>query len=815
MKDKKEKDVKSVTEEYSEDEFMRFWSASERRKRVRKANREVKGRHVRKKMTGMGRLLLCMLALVLLFVGIYFTYYYFHYVRYDEYLRYLSDYDYEQAKAYTVLDDTEVNVQGFDLVAESDYLKMYTDTKTANVAIYDKRNGETVYTNPLSADQDTVANEANINIMKSQFILYYYNGDVVSGSLFSYNHCVQNGNLSVESLENGIRYIYTISDGSYEFVIPLEYRIDEDYLEVSIPVDHIEERGDAYVYRIQLLRYMAAASDEEDGYMVVPNGSGSLIYFNNGKTEAPMYSQYIYDIDPLASNYTTVENVESARLPIYGICRESSSVLVSIEDSAANCVISAGVSGVFSEYNYAYPTFVLRITDNLRMFGDSTTDVYVMEPEAYDSNICVRYTMLTDEYEGYSGIANYYRERLIAEGALTNTLDNSDIPFYYDVITGVKETGHFMGIQYLHTFAMTTFSQAGEMSDYLYQMGITNQVLNLQGWFNGGYYHDAPDNISVLRILGGIRGLENLNQTLLANGGRLYVDVAFQEVTYADKWFPYLVEASRYYGAGYVASFGLVDPTTLRNTSGLGYFENRYYLLSPKFLPRYVEAFEKEIQSIDVSGISLRDLGNLIPSDKKRTCMINREEALDIILGQYELLAQTGRYIMTNKANAYTFAYTDDILNAPLSSTKYEIIDETIPLYEMIIHGYIDYSSGLINFENADNRDVLILNLIETGASPHFVFTMESSNRMRLTALNRYYSTTFDTWKDISVEVYNRVNDALKNVSGAYIINHEIISDDVRRISYDNGVVIILNYSDEEITIDGKIIPACDYVINL
>mgnify|MGYP003289671983 CR=1 FL=1 len=815
MKDKKEKDVKSVTEEYSEDEFMRFWSASERRKRVRKANREVKGRHVRKKMTGMGRLLLCVLALVLLFVGIYFTYYYFHYVRYDEYLRYLSDYDYEQAKAYTVLDDTEVNVQGFDLVAESDYLKMYTDTKTANVAIYDKRNGETVYTNPLSADQDTVANEANINIMKSQFILYYYNGDVVSGSLFSYNHCVQNGNLSVESLENGIRYIYTISDGSYEFVIPLEYRIDEDYLEVSIPVDHIEERGDAYVYRIQLLRYMAAASDEEDGYMVVPNGSGSLIYFNNGKTEAPMYSQYIYDIDPLASNYTTVENVESARLPIYGICRESSSVLVSIEDSAANCVISAGVSGVFSEYNYAYPTFVLRITDNLRMFGDSTTDVYVMEPEAYDSNICVRYTMLTDEYEGYSGIANYYRERLIAEGALTNTLDNSDIPFYYDVITGVKETGHFMGVQYLHTFAMTTFSQAGEMSDYLYQMGITNQVLNLQGWFNGGYYHDAPDNISVLRILGGISGLENLNQTLLANGGRLYVDVAFQEVTYADKWFPYLVEASRYYGAGYVASFGLVDPTTLRNTSGLGYLENRYYLLSPKFLPRYVEAFEKEIQSIDVSGISLRDLGNLIPSDKKRTCMINREEALDIILGQYELLAQTGRYIMTNKANAYTFAYTDDILNAPLSSTKYEIIDETIPLYEMIIHGYIDYSSGLINFENADNRDVLILKLIETGASPHFVFTMESSNRMRLTALNRYYSTTFDTWKDISVEVYNRVNDALKNVSGAYIINHEIISDDVRRISYDNGVVIILNYSDEEITIDGKIIPACDYVINI
>jgi hypothetical protein len=93
------------------------------------------------------------------------------------------------------------------------------------------------------------------------------------------------------------------------------------------------------------------------------------------------------------------------------------------------------------------------------------------------------------------------------------------------------------------------------------------------------------------------------------------------------------MEASRYYGAGYVATFGQVNPATLRNTSGLGYEENLYSLISPKYLPRYVSKFAKKIQKIDVDGISLRDLGNVLTSDKKRSNQINREEALMLCSG--------------------------------------------------------------------------------------------------------------------------------------------------------------------------------------
>ncbi|MDE6127838.1 MAG: hypothetical protein K2G16_01425, partial [Lachnospiraceae bacterium] len=503
-------------------------------------------------------------------VGIfYLAYYFIHYMWYDGYKKYLSAYDYEEGSTFTPIQEASSDVPGYELVCESEFLKLYTDTKTANVAIYDKRDGSVTYSNPQNPEDDSIANAANINYLKSQLVVQYYNADVRSSNYDSYSQSVAKGQYAAEGIANGIRYLYQIGDIAGAYVeVPLEYRLEQDKLVVSVPVSGIVEHGDCYLYRIQLLRYMGAAHNTEEGYMVVPNGSGSLIYFNNGKTSGDNYTQYIYDIDPMVSTYTTLENVSSAKLPVFGICRTDRSMLVTVEDGATTALITASVSGSYNDYNYAYPTFVLRNIDNLRMFGNSTTDVYVMEPGLYDINLQVSYAFPGSDYQGYAGLANYYRERLIAEGVLTPDKTGGDIPFYYDVITGVKETAHFLGTQYLHTFSMTSFSQAKEIAETLSQDGIANQVVNLQGWFNGGYYHDAPHNIKVPLKLGGKSGLEKLEDAISALGGRLYVDVAFQQVTFADDGFNYNAESYRYYGYGYVAAFGQVNPTNLRNTSG-------------------------------------------------------------------------------------------------------------------------------------------------------------------------------------------------------------------------------------------------------
>lgn len=597
------------------------------------------------------------------------------------------------------------------------------------------------------------------------------------------------------------------------FKIALEYRLLDDSIEVSVPTSMIEENGGGKLYRIRLLGYFGAAGADEEGYLVVPNGSGSLIYFNNGKSSVENYSQYIYDIDPIAAEYTLLENTQKVRLPICGICKEDSNILMSVEDGATTAFFTASVAGSNTSYNYVNTTFIVRNYELLSMFGSTgnEADLPLLEENMYDINYKVRYTFLDDEHTGYSGIANYYRERLIKEGVLNERTASGDIPFYYDIIGGVKETASFVGIRYLKVMAMTTYEEAADIALDLKNKGIGYQVMNLQGWSNGGYYADVYDKITGLGKLGGKKKLEALNDTMESIGGRLYVDVPFQSVTSISKRYSSSFETSRYYGAGYVARFGAHNPSTLRITSSLGFDENLYDLVSPKFLKRYVDAFIKKFEKLDIGGIGLRDLGDEVHSDKKRTEIINREEALDIVKAQLDKLAATGKHILINGGNDYSFKYATDIIDVPLRDNEFRIIDEEIPLYEMIIHGYIDYAGSQLNFHDSADTNEITLRMIEYGASPRYVFTNESASKMKYTALNKFYATKYDNWCDEAVSVYNEVNGILKYVSGETVVKHEIRDSGVRAITYSNGVVIYVNYTDYDAVEDGITVPAHGY----
>jgi hypothetical protein len=777
------------------------------------------------------------------------------------------------------------------------------------VAVYDKRNGETIYTNPLNADEDSIANNVNIGYLKSQLIFTYMDRMVRTAIFDSYSMAVEKGQFAVESIENGLRYRYHIGDlpehktgivpiyitedlleelaerlgdrgtafsriyvsssiapnaleinqvvmnntlalsrwqddltaigwteadfeeameefgGLGEAAIPisfevaLDYRLEGDSLVVSVPASEIKSHGGGMIFNIQVLRYMGAAHSSESGYFVVPNAAGALINFNNGKQNYPIYQQSVYDIDPLLIMTTVLENAESVKLPLFGICRENSTILATIEDGATLSSISAVVSGTFNEYNYAYNTFGLSSADNLFMFGASATDTYVREPDIYDVNLTMRFSFLTEENKGYVGLANYYRDKLIKAGKLTRMSEIAsaerplDIPFYYDVIGGVKETNHFLGKQYLRVFPMTTFAEAGKMHEELSALGINYQVMNFQGWFNEGYYHDTADRIRLVRKLGSKKEFEALSAMIEGNGGRFYADANLQKASFADNSFNYNAVGIRYYGLGFVAGRGQTNPVTYWAFSHNGYPELMYNFISPKFLPRYVEKFTDKIDNYDIGGISLRDMTNNIYSDKKRTNFINREEALDVVMAQFDLLNTTGKNLMGNAAFDYTFPYLRDIINAPTNPNQYFIIDQDIPLYEMIIHGSINYSGTLLNFNNDEDKTGVVLNLIEYGASPHYVFTWEAANKMKYTGLNHYYNTTFEVWKHEANDIYRQVNEALRHVSGALMINHQIYGD-LRMITYSNGVTIYVNYSDEPISIgDALVVEARSFSI--
>ena len=589
------------------------------------------------------------------------------------------------------------------------------------------------------------------------------------------------------------------------FKVALEYRLTGDHLDVSVPVSAIEENGGASIFRIQLLRSFAAADDSESGYLVVPNGDGSIIRFNNGKTAAGNYSQYLYGIDMLAADYTVMESSHNAAMALFGLSKEQGTILATVEDGASFAFITAGVAGKVNNYNYAYTTFVIRGSETLEMFGTTGNEAAlpIVEPNPYDHNLTVRYTFLDAEHRGYTGIANYYRDRLIQEGILTPKTEAESIKFYYDVIAGVEMTEFFLGKQYMGLTAMTTFEEARQISDSLAEAGISKQVMNLQGWFNGGYYHDVPNRIRISHKLGGRRGLEALNAAVAENGGTLYTDVAFQKVTFNSKRYNYQAESAKYYGSGYVASFGQVNPVTLRQTSSMGYSETMYDLISPKFLVRYVSEFADRIGEYDVDGISLRDLGSAIHSDKKRSNQIHREEALDVVEAMLETISATEKNVLVSEANDYAWAVSDDIINLPLNDNDYMIVDANIPLYEMIVHGSIDYCGDVFNLTDVSDQRMQVLTMIEYGAAPHFLFTWSPTTDMKYSGMNSNYATTFANWSEKAAEIYHEVNGVLSQVSGAVMESHEILANGIRKIGYSNGVTIYVNYTDTAQNADG------------
>lgn len=849
------------------------------------------------------RILLWGIVIVLLAVAAWAGYYLIRYQFNNGYRNYLAgEYTLEGGSDFAPIKEDAASVENMVLAAENEYLKLYTDMKTAQIAVYDKRDSTVVYSNPVDAKNDTIANATNMNNLMSQFVLNFYNPNRTVGTYDSYSMSVEKDQVAAQAIDNGIRYVYQLGEpvtipyyvpyylsqekfdeiaaqvsesekanlervylqaeegGLYSmilttrnnlrgqakldkilqavgfteedyyeqmllggeavaepisFSITLEYRLKGDALEVHMPVSAMEEKGGGKIYKVQLLTSFGAAGQDETGYMVLPNGSGAIMNFNNGKSSVASYTQYVYGADNVDAGYTRIESTVNAKLPLFGICREDSSILATIERGSSLAAINADVAGRYNGYNTAYTSYILRGYDSLSMFGvtGSEADMPILEAELYNEDITVRYTMLTKENTGYTGLANYFRQRLISEGVLTQKAEAADIPFYYDIIGGVKKTSHFLGVKYLAVYPMTTFAQAGDIADELAKAGVTNQVMNLQGWFNGGYYHDVADKIKVIGKLGGKTGLESLNEKLDALGGTLFTDVAFQRVTAVSKRFSPNNEGSRYYGAGYIVQLGRYNPSLLRIGSSLGYEETLYYLLSPKYLPHYTNAFANLIKDIDVDGISLRDLGDDLQADKRRTNVISREQALDVVKAQLQTMADTGKSIMFSNGNAYSFEYADHLINAPMSSNEYFIMDETIPLYQMILHGCVDYAGNKLNVASSGDWTDEILKHIEYGASCHYVFTWRDAAEMKYTGLSENYATTFSQWKESAAATYATINTALKPVANALMICHDEIQTDVVKVGYDNGVAIYINYSDAPVTVENVNIPAKSYTV--
>lgn len=263
---------------------------------------------------------------------------------------------------------------------------------------------------------------------------------------------------------------YTGNDAAPpRFRMSLEYVMNEDGLEVRLPANGIEFDSSAYQFQtVTMLPYWGAGSNEYTGYTVVPDGSGTLIRFEDFIGKSVNISGTIYGSD-YAYHEITGQHAEVMRMPYYGIvtnynkkypvtvpkvteeksdepeydengeliekkekepdpvteaalaaiekpdgiyCNNGFLAIITEGDSLASLMAECG--GTLHPYNTVYASFTPRpsdeynLADSISVSGNATWTV--TSDRRYTGSYKIQYIMLTDEkIAEEKGIDDYYK----------------------------------------------------------------------------------------------------------------------------------------------------------------------------------------------------------------------------------------------------------------------------------------------------------------------------------------------------------------------------------------------------------------------
>jgi len=590
------------------------------------------------------------------------------------------------------------------------------------------------------------------------------------------------------------------------FVIPLEYRIDGGSLVASVPVNQVKESGGYQIRSIELLNFFGAADKDNDGYMFVPDGTGSLIHLNNGKVKEEQYVQRVYGLDPNDNSYRRGQVSESARMPVFGMKEGSAAWFAVIEEGDAVASISADISGKKNSYNYIHSSYALRGEDELELYtGSKIQEIQLLNEEIYKGDIQIRYSFLSGDKASYSGMAELYRDRLVAENKL-QPLKDDKLPFYLDILGTVDKRKSFLGVPYSSVVSMTSFDQASQIAEQLKADGIDRLLMRYAGWFGNGVNHNTPVKLKVDSELGGKSSLLDLSKQLEQSGGMLFPDVAFQQVYHDDGGFTPSSDASRFVTREEAELY----PYN-RALNRMDMLLGSYYLLSPAKLPYFVDAFMKKYEALGIKGISFRDLGSVLSSDFRTSRVIQRETAKKIVEGELSKVDKQIDQTMLAGGNAYVWPFADHLINVPTASSGFVITDEEVPFYQMVIHGYLDYAGGPVNLEDEQDIQQQLLRSIELGTAPHFSWSYEPSSKLKFTHFDKMFSTNYKDWYDQALSMYKEASDVLAGVRNAQMVNHIRHQDGVVEMQYSNGQSIVVNYTDKQVSVNGNTVEAQNY----
>ncbi len=610
-------------------------------------------------------------------------------------------------------------------------------------------------------------------------------------------------------IEQNALYGYFDAFAPMEFKIAVQVNLTDDGFEASIVRNSLDEGNVYKLSSIGLYPLLGTAISTKDGaptegYLVIPDGSGAILDFNNGKENHSPYRKRLYGSDLALLSFKEPEKQESIRIPLYGMIKENGGFAAIITKGDAQTSLNADTSGRVDSYNKIYPTFHIRENELITLgTGYTTYSLNLWTQNIVNSDLTISYRLLEGTENNYIGVANAYRNYLIEEFDFQSVIE--DVPnLMVEFIGAFDEKSFFLGIPYSKRGTMTTFNQALSIVNELNDLDLKLNVM-YRGAMDGGMKNKIQTKAKIEKLLGGNKGYIKLEKELAKLSVNMYLQTNIARADSFKRIFDnYTYGANRLNGSQ-AKYFSYHSP------SGLPYSETSYehsedpFVINPVYYQSIYDKFSKGLKTNNIADL---DIGNILTGQYKKGNQHYKQDTLNL---QVALLNSIKESMLFYNPLGFAYPYASYAVDIPTNTTQYPIFDDHIPLLQLVLSGYVPYSSRSMNLNNTRSEKYNFLKIIETGSNVKYTLSHDDPRKLINTEYNEFLATYYKHWIDT---IKNQMDtlDGLKLYEGR-LVNHQRMARDVYKVNYSNGLEVYVNYRLNNVVVDGVSIKSLDYTV--
>ena len=690
--------------------------------------------------------------------------------------------------------------EDYVVVAESDTYKLWYYEPNFSIKLENKITG-TVMESTVSDDMvKGDPNKSWTGYIQSGIVIFAIKGTTNTYQV-DMNTC--KNTITTYAIDNGICANIYFTD--YQFGLAVEVTLEGDDLVVRVPNDSIvEKKNDTYISTVALFPMLGYSYlGEKDGYMLIPDGNGALIYLNDkdGRYSSG-FSRLIYGVDYgfeqtdnssyLWERYKTVNDPNAVMAPIFGMAHTEcgQAYLAIVESGEERCSIEAQPNGVMVDYNRCFARFLLRDVFVQPLNNSNSGTVKTVENDRLQADLQVRYCLLYGEDANYSGMANAYRDYLLENGQVVKT----DCTYKTRVdLLGTDREEFLLGTT---AVTMTTVENAEEIFSQLRQLGVESVLSVYKGWQKGGIYSWPVSDYKADSAIGGTDALTKLIKEQAEQGYDVYL---YNNATLVnDDTTAFTFDVMK-----------MVNKRTFKIETRDQVYDLFYYLL-PSRTNGNLTRLAADMTKKGINNMALTGITGTLFSYSSKGSYYSRTDTMASYINAVSGVDESLDLLLENP-NAYLWKYADAYLDMPLGSSDYLYVDQDIPFLSMVLKGVLPMYSQYVNFEA--NKTENFLQMVEAGMYPSFYLTWEETSQLLYTNSSNLYSLEFATYRDTVAEYDAQLRQLAQLTQDANILRHETLASGVVKVTYSNGVMIYVNYTENDFTADGITVPALSYKV--